>query len=209
MKKLLLLSVIALFATAANATDIKPYIEGRISENFMKNTIKNSADDALFAKQKMHDHFVQGGSIEVGAKIDQFRLGLEGYYNDKAEDKWTIPFMLGTKLLIPLEFKSKGVFLNGYWDIPMCEKLKKVKPYIGAGIGYSWLEMSINEFGRKETAKDKDLGWNVGLGAAYELNYNLDLTLGYRYEDLGKVKKDDIKVNFKNHKVSLGLRYTF
>jgi outer membrane autotransporter protein len=91
----------------------------------------------------------------------------------------------------------------------MCEKLKKVKPYIGAGIGYSWLGMSINAFGVKKSAKDKDWGWNAGLGVAYELNDNLDLTLGYRYEDLGTAKKDNVKVDFTNHKVSLGLRYTF
>ena len=200
MKKLLLLSAVALIATGAGAADIKPYIEGKISENFMK--LKMSDDEN---SQKYHDNLFQGGSIEVGAKIDQFRVGLEGYYNDKAEDTYNIPY-------IAYEFKSKGVFLNGYWDIPMCEKLKKIKPYIGAGIGRSWLEASgtMSMFiAVKQTKKGKDWGWNAGLGVAYALNENVDLTLGYRYEDLGKIKKDDVKIDFNNHKVSLGLRYTF
>ncbi|MBR6412723.1 MAG: porin family protein [Alphaproteobacteria bacterium] len=206
MKKLLLLSAVCLIATSASAFEVKPYIEGRISENFMRLKVQDTDGDL---SQKVHDNLFQGGGLEVGAKLDQFRIGLEGYYNDKAEADLTVGEPGIFTLEIPIEFKSKGVFLNGYWDIPMCEKLKKVKPYIGAGIGYSWLGMSVNQLGHKDTVKDKDLGWNVGLGAAYELNDNLDLTLGYRYEDLGKVKKDDIKVNFKNHKVSLGLRYTF
>ena len=204
MKKLLLLSVIALFATGANATDIKPYIEGRISENFMKNELKADGTKVTY-----HDHLFQGGSIEVGAKLDQFRVGLEGYYNDKAEDEAVINY----GFTMPGEFKSKGAFLNAYWDIPLCEKLKKFKPYIGAGIGYSWLsvtqETTVLFTSMKKTTKDKDWGWNAGLGVAYELNDNLDLTLGYRYEDLGKIKKDEGKLGFTNHKVSLGLRYTF
>ena len=204
MKKLLLLSVVALFATGVSAAEVKPYIEGKISENFMKNKFKGDDVNKTF-----HDHFIQGGSIEVGAKIDQFRVGLEGFYNDKAEDELSIGAPSIFMMKIPVEFKSKGVFLNGYWDIPVCEKLKKVKPYVGAGIGYSWLDMSVQEMGMKSTAKDKDLGWNVGLGVGYALNDNVDLTLGYRYEDLGKIKKDEGKIGFTNHKVSLGLRYTF
>ena len=203
MKKLLLLSTIALIATSASALEVKPYIEGRISENFMKNKVK---DDS--GSRKFHDNLFQGGSIEIGTKLDQFRVGLEGYYNDKAEDALAIGGGMFT-LKIPVEFKSKGVFLNGYWDIPMCEKLKKFKPYIGAGIGYSWLDFSVTAMGSKRTEKDKDLSWNAGLGVAYELNDNVDLTLGYRYEDLGKIKKGEGKIGFTNHKVSLGLRYTF
>ena len=202
MKKLLLLSAIALVATSASATDIKPYIEGKISENFMKNKTK---DDS--SSQKFHDNLVQGGSIEVGTKLDQFRIGLEGYYNAKAEDTLAIGGGMLT-LEVPVTFRTKGVFLNGYWDIPMCKKLKKVKPYIGAGIGYSWLSFSISAMGSKTTTKDKDWSWNAGLGVAYELNDNVDLTLGYRYEDLGNIKNDG-KSKFKNQKISLGLRYTF
>ena len=61
----------------------------------------------------------------------------------------------------------------------------------------------------KESIKDKDFGWNIGLGVAYEINNNVDLTLGYRYEDLGKIKDSDSKTDFTNHKISLGLRYNF
>lgn len=198
MKKLLLLSAVALLATSANATDIKPYVEGRISHNWLKANYKEDG----YGKEKFKDN-VFGGSVEVGGKIQQFRAGLEAYYNDDIEDKF---YGLSVK------GKSKGLFLNAYYDIPMCEKLKQIKPYVGGGIGYSWLkeelDASILGLG-KMTAKDKDWGWNVGVGLGYQITENVDLTLGYRYEDLGKIKETDNKTDFTNHKVSFGVRYTF
>ena len=105
MKKLLLLSAVALIATGASATEIKPYIEGKISHNWLKADYK---EDGF--KEKFKDN-VFGGSLEVGAKLEQFRIGLEGYYNDKMEDK-----IIG---ILPVEGETKGFFLNGYWDIPL------------------------------------------------------------------------------------------
>jgi len=196
MKKLLLLSAVALIATGASATEIKPYIEGKISHNWLKADYK---EDGF--KEKFKDN-VFGGSLEVGAKLDQFRVGLEGYYNDKMEDK-----IIG---ILPVEGETKGFFLNGYWDIPLPD-VKQVKPYIGAGIGYSWLKETLKEtpFNDKVSIKDKDWGWQIGAGVGYALTEKVDLTLGYRYENLGKIKDYDSKTDFTNHKVSLGLRYTF
>ncbi len=209
MKKLLLLSsVLCMFSSVSFGMEVKPYFEAKISENFMKSELK---DLDYSEKFKFHDHFIQGGSLELGVKLDQFRVGVEGYYNDKLED-----VMDG---LLPVELQSKGVFLNAYYDIPLCENLKKIKPFVGAGIGYSWL----SEVAKLSTVtegvlpdmklKDKDVSWNVGLGIAYELNPNVDLTLGYRYENLGKIKGEILGANTENevtnHKASVGLRYTF
>ena len=193
MKKLLLLSTVCLLATSALAMDVKPYVEAKGSYNRMKAEVK---EDGL--SEKFKDNTVWGGSLEVGAKLDLFRIGLEGYYNDKLKDNfWGI---------VPVEGETKGFFLNGYFDIPLPD-LKQVKPYIGAGIGYSWLKETVKLADISE--KDNDWGWNVGFGVGYALNDNLDLTLGYRYEYLGEIKKYDTKTEFKNNKVSLGLRYTF
>jgi len=196
MKKLLLLSAIALVATSASALEVKPYVEGKINHNWVKAEYKDDEEKLDFKDN------VFGGQLEVGAKINQFRVGLEGYYNDKADDK--------VYSIVPVELESKGFFLNGYWDIPLGEP-KNVKPFIGAGIGYNWLKISAKETALTYpwSAKDKGFGWNVGLGIAYALNENVDLTLGYRYEYLGKIKDEDSKTKFYNNKVSFGVRYTF
>lgn len=112
------------------------------------------------------------------------------------------------------EVESKGLFLNGYYDIKL-PNTTKWKPYVGAGIGYSWLKGTekINSgvpfLDGSYTEKDKDWSWNIGLGIGYELNQNIDLTLGYRYENLGEIKDSGTTMELKNQKVSLGLRYTF
>ena len=197
MNKLLLLTTAVVATTNAYASDVRPYVEGKISQNWIKAEYKDIEDKANFKDN------VFGGAVEIGVKINQFRVGLEGYYNDKAKEQkvdW-----------VPIEMESKGIFLNGYFDIPLPE-VKQIKPYVGVGIGYSWLKVTGDwtPWGEtKESIKDKDWGWNAGVGVAYGINENIDLTLGYRYEDLGKIKDEDSQTKFTNHKVSLGIRYTF
>ena len=198
MKKIILLSAIALVATSASAFEVKPYVEGKINHNWLKAEYKEDG----FAKENIKDN-VLGGALEVGAKIDQFRVGLEGYYNDKMKDN-----LMG---IVPVESETKGFFLNGYWDVPF-DGVNELKPYVGAGIGYSWLKETakLSGFGfPNESAKDKGFGWNVGFGVGYALNENIDLTLGYRYEYLGKIKENDTSTKVTNNKVSFGARYTF
>lgn len=197
-KKLLLAGVTAcLFTLNANATEIKPYMEGKFSKNWTKAELKA---DGLGTKNFKDQSF--GGSLEIGAKLNQFRFGLEGYYNDDLEDNY---------LTIPVKGETRGAFLNAYYDISL-PGMEQVKPYIGTGIGYSWLKETADytQLGLgKGTSRDRDVGWNIGFGVAYEITSNVDLTLGYRYEDLGKIKDAGVKTGFTNHKVSLGLRYNF
>lgn len=195
MKKLLLLSAILLVSASGYATDVKPYVEGKLTENQLKAEYKEEGYETQHVKDNIF-----GGSLEVGAKIDQFRIGLEGYYNANLKDS-----LFG----FPVKGETKGVFVNAYYDIPLGEQFKKIKPYVGAGIGYSWLKETLDATSVRLSAKDKDWGWNIGLGVGYALSDHIDLTLGYRYEDLGRIKDTYSKTDFENHKVSLGLRYTF
>ena len=80
MKKILLLTV-CLFACNTYAKDIKPYVEGRLSQNW----IKAQYEEYGFGKETFKNN-VFGVSIEAGTQINQFRVGLEGYYNDKIKD---------------------------------------------------------------------------------------------------------------------------
>lgn len=194
-KQLLLLSAVCLFATSGYAFEVKPYVEGKGSYNLMK---ANFREEDI--SQSFKDNSVWGGSLEIGAQLNQFRVGLEGYYNSDMKDKLEDVHVKG---------ETKGFFLNGYFDIPLPD-LKQVKPYIGGGIGYSWLKESatVANLGRA-SAKEESLSWNIGLGMGYALSEHIDLTVGYRYEYLGKIKEYDSRTKFKNNKVSLGIRYSF
>ena len=199
-KQLLLGTIICLFAVNAYSMDIRPYIEGRFSESSLREKLMDH-----YMTLSLKENWLMGASVEAGGKIDQFRLGLEAYYNDKGKDD---------AYNTDMEFRTKGVFLNAYYDIPMpSENLKQIKPYIGGGIGYSNLKITLkyddDHPWDRLTVKDNDWSWNVGLGVGYTLNENVDLTLGYRYEDLGQIKYHGAKIKYRNNKVALGLRYTF
>ena len=200
MKKLLLLTatLTTLTSVGANATDLSQYATVRLNYNFMKPEYKMEGGDTRNFKDQ-----VVGGAIAYGVKVSDFRAEIEGFYNAKAKDTFDI-----YGVSFPVDLKTKGFFLNGYWDIPVDIKVL-VKPYISAGVGYAWKKVSIDVLGDKFTEKDKGLAWNVGLGASYELQQNWNLDFGYRYENLGDLKDDGDKTKIQNHKITLGLRYTF
>ena len=206
MKKSLFLTaaLVALTSVGANAADLKQYASVRLNYNFMKSEYKAEDGDTWNFKDQ-----VVGGAIAYGVKVSDFRAEVEAFYNAKAKD--TLHGYLidtGDEIYAPVELKTRGLFLNGYWDIPSDIKFP-IKPYLSAGIGYTWKETVLTAFGEQYTAKDKDLAWNAGVGASYELKQNWNLDFGYRYEDLGDLKEDGDKTKIQNHKITFGLRYTF
>lgn len=205
MKKLLFISTAMCFASSVvyaqntNTWDIKPYIESKISGNLMK----ASYSEPDLESQNVKDTLF-GASLATGLKINNnYRVELEGYYNGTLKDD-----LLD---IIPTKIKTKGFFINGYYDIDL-PTTDKLKPYVGAGIGYSWVEgkLDLTQFDlENESAKDEDINYNIGLGLGYQVNQNIDLTLGYRYEYLGKLKANGSDTTVKNNKFLLGFRYTF
>lgn len=198
MKKIILMTSICLTAFSARASEIRPYAELKMSENFAKIEYSEPGFN-----EDLKDSAVLGGSIAAGLQFSPFRLEVEGFINDKMEDEFLS--------VIPAEVESKGLFLNAYIDIPLAYT-PNIKPYIGAGIGYSWLKGTIDEtaFGiGKYSTDDNDIAWNVGLGVAFSVTNNIDLSLGYRYENLGEIEEYSTNAEVTNHKVSLGFRYTF
>ena len=196
MKKLLLLATVCIIASSVSAIELKPYVEGRLSNTWSKSRIQ----ERNFRSIGMLDHTVLGGSLAVGTQIDKFRIELEGYYNDKAQNKNL--FDSG----VSLDLKTKGFFVNGYYDLPT---IKGFTPFIGGGIGYSWLKTIIDNPQRIYKLSDTDWGYNLGGGISYAIDDNTAVTLGYRYENLGTVKKMHVRTKFEGYKLSLGLRYTF
>lgn len=78
------------------------------------------------------------------------------------------------------------VLFNGYFQYPIAQTGYKLRPYIGAGIGYGHLGEAVhitNPANTNITSSIKangGLAWQVSLGANYNLAGNLDLGLGYR-----------------------------
>ncbi|POF31151.1 outer membrane protein [Roseibium marinum] len=113
--------------------------------------------------------------------------------------------------------------LNGYVDIGTWNK---ITPYVGAGIGASYVTTSNITFANPDGARgsyDGDSKWNFAwalmAGASYEITPNLALDGGYRYLNIGDahsakfaVGGQNTRIEYKDlsaHEFRLGARYTF
>jgi opacity protein-like surface antigen len=126
--------------------------------------------------------------------------------------------------------KEEAVFLvNAYWDLPTHGIMK---PYVGAGVGASWIK--ISDFtdtspnplaiGLSGSTEQWNFAWALYAGLGFELSQNLTLDVGYRFLYLGDAETEDLlapdgsnptignSFNFNNimsHDVKVGLRYKF
>jgi opacity protein-like surface antigen len=115
--------------------------------------------------------------------------------------------------------------VNAYFDFPIGgEGLSGFTPYIGAGIGASYLETSgvrfVNPNGSTGTwngASKWNLAWAVTVGASYALSQNWLVDVNYRYLNLGDAASGPTSPVFGNqaikydnidaHEVRVGFRY--
>ncbi len=127
------------------------------------------------------DDFTAGGG--VGYRFnDMFRADITGDYSGKYDmgpgkyDAWTL---LG----------------NGYVDIPWGST---VTPYVGAGLGWGWLNGS--------NGLDDDDGFTFALmgGVAFNITERVALDVGYRYRNTSIDGP-----NFQDHSARAGLRFSF
>lgn len=92
-----------------------------------------------------------------------------------------------------------------------------IKPYLGAGIGYSLGAFQV-ESERKERLNKNINGLSCmrTLGATYDLNKNISFDLGVKYssssfKNIVLSEDRDVKADMKlkNISINLGARYTF
>lgn len=114
------------------------------------------------------------------------------------------------------------MLLNGYIDLGT---YAGITPYVGAGIGTSYLETSnisyINPNGVTGTwngAGQWNFAWALMAGASYAITPNTALDLSYRYLNLGDAVSGYIPAggggtiqynNVDANEIRLGLRYSF
>lgn len=120
--------------------------------------------------------------------------------------------------------KSHTLMFNGYYDLG---NWRGVVPYVGAGVGLSYNQLSDTYFTQNvyltnsiEGASKLSLAWSLMAGIGWQISDRAILDLGYRYMDFGKaqsgrldsagylnpiVRYDDITA----HEFKVGLRYHF
>ena len=99
--------------------------------------------------------------------------------------------------------------VNFYLDLPISgEGVGNITPYIGAGIGTSYLVSSNVDYlnpgggtGSFDGAGNWNFAWAAMVGASYAVSRNWLIDLNYRYIDLGKAVSGKTLPQFNNKRI--------
>ena len=207
MKKFLLLAGVAsLFAVNAQA-EVNQYVSGKLSYDFNKAKVEyNNFEDNEKGVERLNKN-LGSTHIAYGVRAGYVRGELE--LNNSLNLKKTLR---DGDENTHIKLYKHSLMANAYFDYLTCTPWT---PYVGAGIGTSYLKYNIN--GGEEKKSVYNLAWQVMAGIGYDINANWTLDAGYRYADLGRIRKhetnedgfDTTKLAVRNHEAMLGIRYTF
>jgi len=217
MKKFLLLAGVAcLFSANANAAPVRlnQYVSAKASYDWNKVKVKDNVNGSI-SRARLNDE-TYGYHLAYGLQAGFVRGELEFNNSEPLKNKGTAP-ELGANLKMKLYKHS--FMANAYFDFLNCTSWT---PYIGAGLGTSYLKAKqfVYANGAKFKNFDKSvytLGWQAMAGVVYKINSNWSVDAGYRYADLGRIRKHEVfgnnsttaKIKVREHSALLGIRYTF
>ncbi|MBR3502138.1 MAG: porin family protein [Alphaproteobacteria bacterium] len=202
MKKFLLLAGVACLFSANAEAGVSQYVSGKVSYDFNKVKVKASNVNDSVAHAKLDKNLfgthvaygVRAGYVRGEVELNNSRDIKRNYVSDEGLD------------IEHFRLYKHSVMANVYFDYLTCTPWT---PYVGAGLGTSYLKA---DFGN-EAKSVYNLAWQVMAGVAYDVNSHWTLDAGYRYADLGRVRKnfgDSVaKVSARDHEILFGVRYNF
>lgn len=112
----------------------------------------------------------------------------------------------GRNYTLDSKIKLQSVGVSAIYDFNLNSP---VKPYVGARVGINRFSYDDDDrregYHTTETFRKTKTGLGVMTGIGYDINQNIALDAGYRYNYWGKF--DDVKVH--SHEVSAGVRVKF
>lgn len=174
----------------------------------------NNATGARFAyKASLDDGYSVGAA--VGYKLNEY-IRFEGEYaysNNDFGNKYRSATFIGRNTSGDVTIQS---LMANVW---LGTRLGALKPYIGGGIGYGWVDGDLkvsNGAGNQFGGDDSGFAYQLGAGVGYQINNNLDLELGYRWKKVEDIKLSS-KINgfrlssedFKSQTLQIGLTWRF
>lgn len=208
MKKILLLAGVACLLSATADAKVNQYVSGKLSYDFNKVKVKDhdyedsaigrwNANKELFGTHVAYG--VRAGYVRGEVELNNSRDIKRNWLTTTADngDEWEIEHF---------RLYKHSFMANAYFDYLTCTPWT---PYVGAGIGLSHLKADFGETGKSAN----NLAWQVMAGIAYDVTSNWTLDAGYRYADLGRVRKnfgdEVVKVTARDHEIMFGARYNF
>ena len=192
------------------------YIQGSLGFSQLQDTDQSGAPGNVASDYNSGYNI----SVAVGKKIPAwsgFRAELELSYSENDAD--TIDFSgngAGNEANVDGDISSTSIYANILYDI---KTGSKITPYVGAGVGVSFIDSSIAYGGAPVRIDDDDTAISAQLiaGAAYKISDTLDLTLDARYSRAFSVELSRVSLggtaivedDFDNLSLNLGLRFAF
>lgn len=199
MKKFLLLAGVASLLSVNAQAEVNQYVSGKISYDFNKVNMKSAEPSNPELSRAKANKELFGTHIAYGVQAGYVRGELE--LNNSRDIKRN--YIGG---LDHFRLYKHSVMANAYFDYLTCTPWT---PYVGAGIGSAYLKADDGE----QAKSVYNLAWQVMAGLTYDINSNWTLDAGYRYADLGRIRKNSgdsvTKLTARDHEIMLGVRYTF
>ncbi len=207
MKKLTVFLSALFLVFSVNAHAEGPYVGLKIGAVYLTDsdlTDPNLAGTVL--EVESDTGFSVGAAVGYGFS-NNFRLEGEISYQSNDVDKINY---LGLSASTTGDSTALTFLLNGYYDF---KNNSPLTPFITGGLGYSKVE--LNDFnvpgsGLPNINEDDNVfAYQVGVGLAYEMIEKATFDIGYRYFATEDPELDTSEVEFQNHILYLGLRYSF
>lgn len=200
MKKFLLLAGVASLLSVNAQAEVNQYVSGKISYDFNKVNMKEAEPSNPELTREKANKELFGTHVAYGVQAGYVRGELE--LNNSRDIKRN--YFDG---LDHFRLYKHSVMANAYFDYLTCTPWT---PYVGAGIGSAYLKADDGE----QAKSVYNLAWQVMAGLTYDINSHWTLDAGYRYADLGRIRKNFgeghvAKLTARDHEIMLGVRYTF
>lgn len=199
MKKFLLLAGVACLLSVNAQAEVNQYVSGKVSYDFNKVNMKVAEPSNPELSRAKANKELFGTHVAYGVQAGYVRGELE--LNNSRDIKRN--YIDG---LDHFRLYKHSVMANAYFDYLTCTPWT---PYVGAGIGSAYLKADDGE----QAKSVYNLAWQVMAGLTYDINSHWTLDAGYRYADLGRIRKNSgdsvAKLTARDHEIMLGVRYTF
>jgi len=157
--------------------------------------------------------------------LKYFSFEFEYSYLNPDVDRTVFPRYSTTYTAVEGDVKLNNFMFNAIAKYPT----GKIHPYVGAGIGFSNIDVSLSTtssegYARSISHDDTVFAWQILLGVEIDLTNNLSMDIGYRYfsaEDESDDDHDDdydhyhyhyyydTRFDYNTSMVTLGLKYRF
>ena len=204
MKKFLLLAGVACLFGANAQAGVNQYVSAKLSQDFNKVKAKVATyDDGDISRAKLNKSLFAATHLAYGVRAGYVRGEVELNNSRDIKRNWVEDENLS---LDHFRLYKHSFMANAYFDYLTCTPWT---PYVGAGLGVAYLKADFGDVAKSVY----NLAWQVMGGVTYDLNSHWALDAGYRYADLGRVRKafegGVAKVSHRDHEIMFGVRYTF